>query len=70
MVSKVDQSIKDLILELLDEADELLPIGSLSGFKSDKKTLGYSGSFLILFFLVIVNLNYSICHVMTLPSSF
>ena len=50
MVSKVDQSIKDLILELLDEADELLPIGSLAGFNSDNKTLGYSGSFLIFSF--------------------
>ena len=69
MVSKVDQSIKDLILELLDEVDELVPIVSLSAFKSDKKTLGYVGSLLI-FPLVIVNLNCSICHVMTLPSSF
>ena len=40
-VSKVDQSIKDLILELLEEADELVPIGSLDAFDSTKKTFGY-----------------------------
>jgi hypothetical protein len=47
VISKVDQSIKDIILELLDDVDELVPIASLAAFKSDKKTLGYAGSFLI-----------------------
>lgn len=38
---KVDQSIKDLILELLEEGDELVPIGSLEAFDSTKKSFGY-----------------------------
>jgi len=37
----VDQTIKDIILELLDQADELVPIGSLTSFKSERKTIGY-----------------------------
>ena len=43
--AKVDQSIKDLVLELIEEADELVPIGSLDAFKSTKKTIGYSSNF-------------------------
>lgn len=40
-MGKVDQSIKDLILELLEEGDELVPIGSLEAFDSTKKSFGY-----------------------------
>ena len=37
----MDQTIKDIILELLDQADELVPIGFLTSFKSERKTIGY-----------------------------